>query len=343
MSQSQTYLVTGGTGYIASYVILDLLEQGNKVRTSIRSKSKESQIRKSLVESSGNGLTKEKVDENLEIFIADLVNDEGWDGKFDGVDYVLHIASPLTNPYSQNLDDFVIPATKGTKRVLELAAKSPSIKRVTITSSFAAIGYGHPDDRKEPFTEEDWSVISDKLRPYQVSKTLAEKVAWDFIKENEGKINFQITVINPNLVIGPTLKDYPAWSASVEIFKNVIDGTYLEKGLPRRSFSLVDVRDVAKIHIGSLHHPGAANERFILNNGRPYSFLEIANIVRDLYKDTNPELVAKIPTKEDLSTPPDYPKTGSITKAKTTFQCEPTPNEITIRDTVDNLIALKKL
>ncbi|KAK6465077.1 Coumarine and phenylpropanoid biosynthesis [Scheffersomyces coipomensis] len=336
------YLVTGGTGHIASFVILQLLEQGHIVKTSIRTISKADQLKQSFLLSSSK-LTQSIIDSNLIIFKGDLANDEDWhQSQFDDVKYILHLASPLTTEGS-TLDEFVIPATKGTLRVLQFANKAPSVKHVVITSSFAAIGYGLSEVKSEPFTEEDWTIVNEQtektLRPYQVSKTLAEKSAWEFIKDPKNNVKFGLTTINPNLIYGPTLTSSTSFSASLSVFKSLIDGTYATTGVPSRYVSVIDVRDVAKIHIEALTNPKANNQRFILNTGISYSLFEISEIIRKIYPHDK-ELLEKLPSKEDESKPKDFPKVASNEKAKSVFNWTPIPVEESLKVTIDNIRSL---
>ncbi|KAK6454038.1 cinnamyl-alcohol dehydrogenase [Scheffersomyces xylosifermentans] len=288
MVWQEAYL-TGGTGYVPSHTIHQLLEQGYKVRTSIRSLSKERELRACF-----EGLVgKELVDSTLEVFAADLVSDTNWKENFKGVEYVLHLASPFILAEPENPDDLIIPATEGTLKILRLSSDEPSVKQVVLTSSFVTIGYGHGPERTEPFTEQDWSRLDGPgVNTYVKSKTLAERAAWDFVKEN--KPHFHITVIAPSVVFGPLLPNSTASSTSIGLIDKIISGGSKD-GAPVNSFVIVDVRDVAKIHIASIGNQKSYGERFLLCGSNTYSFLDVANILR---KAVQEELQKDIPVKE---------------------------------------------
>jgi dihydroflavonol-4-reductase len=141
--------------------------------------------------------------ENLEFFIADLLSDDGWKEAVEGSKYVLHVASPFFLGEPENEDVFIKPAVEGTLRVLKACADA-DVQKVVLTSSFAAVGYGHPRE-KEVYTEEDWSSVDGEISPYAKSKTLAEKAAWEFVDNLEESKKFELTVINPVAVTGPML------------------------------------------------------------------------------------------------------------------------------------------
>ncbi|KAK6454391.1 cinnamyl-alcohol dehydrogenase [Scheffersomyces xylosifermentans] len=288
MSQNLV-LVTGGTGYIASFTILQLLQQGYNVRTSIRSLAKEEKLRSSF-----EGLVgKEVVEKNLDVFAADLSSDANWEQNFKGVDYVLHLASPFPLAEPENPDDLIIPAREGTLRILKASAKEPSVKQVVITSSFGSIGYGHGNSRTEPFTEKDWTQVDGEgVSTYIKSKTLAEKAAWDFVNEN--KPHFHLTVIAPAGIFGPVLPNSTANSSSIDIIKAILFGAFKD-GVPIYAFPIVDVRDVAKIHIASIENPKAYNERFLLCGTKVYNLLDVA---ASLKKSVPESFHENFPTKE---------------------------------------------
>jgi dihydroflavonol-4-reductase len=169
-------LVTGGSGFVASHLILQLLAAGYSVRTTIRSLEKETELRKTLRKAGADAL------DRLSFFVADLTKDEGWAQAVKSCTYVHHVASPFPPGIPKSENELIEPARGGTLRVL-LAARDSGVKRVVMTSSFAAIGYGHAAQR-EAFTEKDWSVLDGKIPvpPYHKSKTVAEKAAWDFMK-----------------------------------------------------------------------------------------------------------------------------------------------------------------
>ncbi len=208
-----TVLVTGGSGFIGSHCILQLLAAGHQVRTTVRSLKREADVRTMLrVDGAEPG-------ERLSFIAADLEKDEGWPQAVAGCDYVLHVASPLPPSVPKNEDELIVPAREGTLRVLR-ASRDAGVKRVVLTSSFAAIGYGQKE-RKAPFTEGDWTdPDGNDVLPYTKSKTLAERAAWDFMAK-EGRA-LELAVVNPVGVFGPVLG--PDYSASILLVQRLMDG-----------------------------------------------------------------------------------------------------------------------
>ncbi|HWZ57368.1 MAG TPA: aldehyde reductase [Gemmatimonadaceae bacterium] len=246
-------LVTGGSGFIASQTILQLLEAGCEVRATARSP----------------GATLYTDD----VVVADLTQDAGWPEAVAGCDYVLHVASPFPPGAPKHEDDLIIPARDGTLRVLT-AARDAGVRRVVLTSSFAAIGYGHPPQRA-PFTEADWTdLTAPGLNAYAKSKTLAERAAWDFIAREGGAM--ELSVINPVGVFGPT--PAPDRSSSIGLVKRILDGAM--PFAPRLYFGVVDVRDVADLHIRAMTHPAATGQRFLAVAG---DFMSLQEIARTLH------------------------------------------------------------
>jgi dihydroflavonol-4-reductase len=188
-------LVTGGSGFIASYCILQLLAAGHQVRTTVRTLRREDDVRAMLKQGGAES------SDHLKFFAAELEQDGGWHQAVDGCAYVLHVASPLSQRVPKNEDEMIVPARDGTLRVLH-AARDVGVKRVVLTSSFTAIGYGHPPQRA-PFDENVWTNLrSGDVLPYTKSKTLAERAAWDFVAKEGG---LELSVVNPVLVLGPVL------------------------------------------------------------------------------------------------------------------------------------------
>jgi nucleoside-diphosphate-sugar epimerase len=276
-----TVLVTGGSGFIGSHCILQLLAAGRQVRTTVRSLKREPEVR-ALLKAGGA----EPAD-RLSFVAADLTGDAGWPEAVAGCDYVLHVASPFPPNIPKHEDELIVPAREGSLRVLR-AARDAKVKRVVLTSSFAAIGYGHPE-QSAPFDETSWTdtTASDVL-PYPKSKTLAERAAWDFI-DREGK-GLELSVVNPVGVFGPVLgRDY---STSIIIVEKMMDGSM--PGCPRIHFGAVDVRDVADLHLRAMVDPAAKGERFLAVAGDFVSILDIAAILR---KDLG-EAARRVPTRE---------------------------------------------
>jgi dihydroflavonol-4-reductase len=267
MAQSGKVLVTGGSGYIASYVIAQLLSEGYEVATTIRNLGREPQVRETLAKIAPN-------QDKLSFYAADLLSDSGWAEAVAGRDYVIHVASPLPSVMPKSDDDLIIPAREGALRALRFA-RDAGVKRVVMTSSTAAITYGLSGPASKPFTEEDWTdETSPDASAYVRSKTVAEKAAWAFMKAEGGAL--ELTTINPGAVLGPVLgTDY---SASIQIVEKLMKGAF--PACPRLGFPLVDVRDIADLHIRAMVAPAAAGQRF-LGAGEFFWMEGIARILKD--------------------------------------------------------------
>ena len=260
-------LVTGGSGFIATHCILQLLAAGYRVRTTVRSLKREPEVRATLKAAGA------EPGDRLAFFAADLTADAGWDAAVAGCDFVLHVASPFPVNVPKHEDELIVPAREGALRVLR-AARGAGAKRVVQTSSFAAVGYGHPQmDR--PFNEHDWTNMDGEgLTAYVKSKTLAERAAWDFMAREGG--DMELAVVNPVGVFGPALA--ADFSTSIEIVKRMMDGAL--PGLPRITFGVVDVRDVADLHLKAMTAPEAAGERFLAVTGDFLSLREMALLLK---------------------------------------------------------------
>jgi nucleoside-diphosphate-sugar epimerase len=263
-----TVLVTGGSGFIGGHSILQLLAAGHSVRTTVRHLKREVDVRTVLKQAGAN-----INDGQLRFYAADLENDAGWSEAVAGCEYVLHVASPFPSTIPKNEDELIVPAREGALRVLR-AARNAGVKRVVMTSSFAAIGYGQKE-QSQPFNETNWTDINgDGLTPYVKSKTLAERAAWDFTAR-EGSA-MELAVVNPAGVFGPVLSaDY---ATSILIVRRMLDGSI--PGVPRIYFGAVDVRDVADLHLRAMTNPAAKGERFLAVAGEFLSMFEIANVLR---------------------------------------------------------------
>ena len=266
MADRGLVLVTGGSGYIAGYCIAQLLKDGWQVRTTVRSLSREPDVRGTLAKIAGVGGA-------LSFVAADLNSDAGWPEAVRGCAYVLHVASPLPAGNPKSDDELVRPARDGALRVLR-AARDAGVKRVVMTASTAAVAYGH-GGRTTPFTEADWSDETNLAdsSAYERSKTIAERAAWDWLKR-EGHA-LELVTINPGAVLGPVLG--PDFSASIEIVRRLMDGSL--PGLPRFGWPLVDVRDIADLHIRAMMHPKAAGQRYI-GAGPFYWMSDVARVLR---------------------------------------------------------------
>jgi nucleoside-diphosphate-sugar epimerase len=262
-----TVLVTGGSGFVGSHCILQLLAAGYQVRTTVRNLARESDVRAMLKEGGA------EPGDRVSFVAADLERDAGWANAVAGCKYVLHVASPFPSSIPANEDELIVPAREGALRVLR-AARAAGVKRVVMTSSFAAIGYGHPP-QTAPFSETAWTdVTSDDVRPYVKSKTLAERAAWDFINREGGGL--ELSVINPVGVFGPVLaSDY---STSILVVQRMMDGAL--PGCPKLYFGVVDVRDVADLHVRAMTYPAANGERFLAVSGDFMSMQAIAKVLK---------------------------------------------------------------
>lgn len=253
-------LVSGASGYIAGFTIRQLIAEGWTVRGTIRDLAKGDAVRKTL------GTP------NLQLFAADLNNDAGWAEAMAGVDYLQHIASPIPDAEPKDPQDLIRPAREGALRALR-AARAAGVKRVVMTSSMAAIAYG-VDEKRRVFTEKDWTDPNHKDGyAYVRSKAIAERAARDWMAAEGGDMEF--VTINPAAVLGPVLgKDF---STSLEIVKKLLEGSI--PGLPRIGFGIVDVRDIADLHIRAMTAPGMDGERF-LAGGRFMWFKDVAEVLK---------------------------------------------------------------
>ncbi|MBZ9753907.1 aldehyde reductase [Mesorhizobium sp. ESP6-5] len=260
-------LVTGGSGFLGAHCILALLKAGYRVRTTVRAAKREADVI-AMLEAGGG-----EPGDRLSFAIADLMSDAGWPDAVAGCDYVLHVASPFPPGAPKHEDDLIIPAREGALRVLR-AARDAGVKRVVLTSSFAAIGYGKMPPGGRPFTEESWTDPTTKVSAYVKSKTLAERAAWDFIAAEGGKL--ELAVVNPVGIFGPVLgSDH---STSTEFVQRMMNGAM--PGLPRLSFGVVDARDVADLHVRAMTNPAASGERFLAVAGDFMTVREIAQTVK---------------------------------------------------------------
>jgi nucleoside-diphosphate-sugar epimerase len=261
-------LVTGGSGFIGSHCLLQLLAAGHEVRTTVRNLSREADVRAMLKQGGAEPGWR------LTCFAADLEQDAGWADAVAGCDYVLHVASPFPQTVPKDANELIVPAREGALRVLR-AARDAGVKRVVLTSSFAAIGYGHPP-QSAPFDETSWTNPNAAgVQPYVQSKALAERAAWDFIAKEGG--NLELAVVNPVGVFGPVLG--PDYSTSILLVQKLLDGAM--PGCPRMQFGIVDVRDVADLHLRAMTDPAAKGERFLAVAGDFMSMVDIAKVLRE--------------------------------------------------------------
>jgi nucleoside-diphosphate-sugar epimerase len=274
-------LVTGGSGFVATHCIDQLLRAGYNVRTTVRSLSREPEVRTMLQSVGAPRL------EALSFVAADLSQDSGWVEAAAGCRYVLHVASPFPPKVPKHEDELIIPARDGALRVLR-AARDAGVQRVVMTSSFAAIGYGHKP-QAAPFTEADWTDLSDRsLAAYPTSKTIAERAAWDFIASEGGSL--ELTVVNPVGIFGPVMSaDY---APSILIVERLLNGGI--PACPHLSFGVVDVRDVADLHLRAMTSPAAKGERFLAVSGDSVSLIEVARLLKERMGTAG----RRVPTRE---------------------------------------------
>ena len=250
---SSRVLVTGASGYIATHVVQQLLQQGYMVRGTVRSKSNEKKVKPLM-----NLYPEAK--HPLELVEADLMKADGWAEAVADCKYVLHIASPFPNAEPRDENEVIKPAVDGTLQVLKAVKEAGCVKRVVLTSSVAAVSGGFQGG-ENVFTEEDWTDEKTVKEAYVKSKTLAEKAAWDFVKELPEDNKFELVTINPSYVMGPVLCG--SFTTSMEVVKRLLDRDM--PMLPRINFAIVDVRDVAACHLAAITVPEANGKRHIAN------------------------------------------------------------------------------
>lgn len=256
--------VTGISGFIAMHCARELLELGYRVRGTLRDRAREGSIRAALGGSSA---------EQLSFAQAELTRDDGWTAAMSGASYLLHVASPLPKAPPKHDDELVVPAREGALRALRAASEN-GVKRVVMTSSLAAIASGRSRDDGHRFDENDWSDLTRPMGAYEKSKTVAERAAWDFVKALPAERRLELVCINPGYVLGPSL-------LGVDNTSNEIVGKLLRRevpGVPRLSFPLVDVRDVAHAHVLAMTNEKAAGERFLLESDTVW-MKEIADVL----------------------------------------------------------------
>ena len=333
-----TVLVTGGSGFIGSHCILQLLAAGHQVRTTVRNLAREGEVR-TLLKNGG-------IDAGgrLSFFAADLAKDGGWKEAVAGSEYVLHIASPIPPRLPKHEDELIVPARDGALRVLR-AARDAGVRRVVLTSSMAAIAYGH-EPQTEPFSEKDWTKLNGRyVAPYPKSKTIAERAAWEFIAKEGGTL--ELSVVNPVGVFGPVLGS--DFSPSILIVQRLMDGAM--PGCPKLYFAIVDVRDVADLHIRAMTNPAAKGERFIASAGDTMSMLEIGKVLRArmgvaarrVPTREIPNWMVRIVAMRDAAVKSIVPELGQIKrvtndKARRVLGWQPRSNEDAIVASADSLI-----
>jgi nucleoside-diphosphate-sugar epimerase len=330
-------LVTGGSGFLGGWCLAELIGRGYEVRTTVRDLGREGEVRE-LLSSRGQPV------ERLSVVVADLTADDGWEEAAAGCDYVLHVASPFPSAQPKDPDELIVPAREGTRRVLS-AALAAGAGRIVVTSSVAAVrGGATPAD--SPVDESRWTDPgSESLTPYVRSKAAAERAAWDLVETENARE--RLATIEPGAILGPA----PSLdsSFSLELVQRLLEGM---PGTPRIGFNVVDVRDVADLHVRAMLAPEAGGERFIA----VAEFLwmsEVAAILRERLGES----AAKVPKRGvpnlmvralGLFDPAVRSFTGDLgkrvelsgEKARTVLGWEPRPVAETVADTGRSIVEL---
>lgn len=333
----KTVLVTGGTGYIGSWVVKGLLEQGYRLRLTVRDMGNQLKYQ-FLTDMAQN------TNGNLEIFEADLMKAGSFDVAAKGCDAILHIASPFILDVKDPDMDLVQPAVLGTRHVLEAANRSESVKKVVLTSSIAAVFGDNCDMRAQnltAFTEAQFNTSSSlHHQPYSYSKVMAEKEAWKMEKQQS---NWKLVVLNPGLVMGPSLV-MGSRSESLKIMNELLTGKY-RLGVPDLYFGFVDVRDVARAHIAALEQ--SSEGRHILVE-RTTDMLSFVNMIRAcsekpyaLPRRTSPKWLLKLVgarfglSRAFINNNVGIPIQIDVTRSKQFLKMEYLPMEQTVCDMVN--------
>lgn len=280
MTNNKKVLLTGITGFVGSHTAIQLLEKGYRVIGTLRTMKRADSIKRIIAQHTSYA-------DRLSFVEADITDEKIWEKLMVGVDYVQHIASPFPKIMPSDENDLIIPARDGNINILSAAAEC-KVKRVVITSSGAAVQYGQaPEQRSKVFDETDWTDLNQKndLTPYFKSKTIAEKAAWDFIKNDHSGL--ELAVVCPGLILGPLLEE--DFSASANVVIKILDGSM--PMVPQIGWEIVDVRSIASLLILSMEQPQAAGQRYIGSSGY-LTFNDMSGILKKAY----PEM--KIPSRK---------------------------------------------
>ena len=335
-----TVLLTGASGYIGKHIALELLNQGYTVRASVRSLSKSAEVINAVTP---HLLDASKLDTRLTFIELDLEKDAGWDSALNGIDVLMHTASPFPIASPKDENDLIRPAVEGTLRALN-AAHAAGVKRVILTSSNAAVyGCELPAGKKE-YDETLWTDVNHPIGrgAYTKSKTLAERAAWEFIKNQAPEI--ELTTINPVLVTGAPLDNN--FGSSISVVERILKGK--DPMLPDLMFSIVDVRDVAKMHVASIKNDATKGER-ILAASETISFVGIAKFLKSIYPSSKvktmqaPTALVRLLSLFDGEIKSVLPMLGkpmitSGEKAKQLFGMIFIPVEVSLRESADYLV-----
>jgi nucleoside-diphosphate-sugar epimerase len=333
---AETVLVTGGSGFLAGWCMVELLGQGYEVRTTVRDLGREAEVREAVSAAGQPG-------EKIAVLAADLTADDGWGEAVGGCDYVLHVASPFPPVQPKDPDELIVPAREGTRRVLR-AALGAGVKRTVVTSSVAAIAGGAKTPG--PLTEADWTDLDFAgLSPYVRSKTIAERAAWELAREQGAEE--RLATVNPGAILGPLLSRDASYS--LEAIERLLKGI---PGTPKVGFSFVDARDVAALQVKAMIAPEAGGERFIAVT----EFLWMAEVAATLRRELGDD-ASKVPTRgvpnllvramalfdpgiRSITNQLGKKLTYSSEKAETTLGWTPRPLEQTIAETGRSMVDL---
>ncbi|MFN8347068.1 MAG: aldehyde reductase [Spirosomataceae bacterium] len=273
-------LVTGGTGFVAIECIVQLLQKNYRVRATLRSLKRKDEVINALKTAGISSF------ENLSFVETDLLSDNHWNKAAEGCEYVLHVASPIHLEIPKDENEMIQPAVEGTIRVLK-AAREAGVKRVVMTSNFGAVGYSHTDTG-QVITEESWTDPNEKgLSAYNKSKVMAEKAAWEFIRKEGGAL--ELSVINPVGIFGPAYST--KLSSGFELLKKILDGSM--KAIPNMTLSIVDVRDLADLHLRAMTDPAANGQRFLALSDGVMTLPEIALFLKNRLGKRGEKISAK--------------------------------------------------
>lgn len=273
MASTTPVFVTGASGFIARHIVLQLLQKGHVVRGSVRSEAKAAHVRTTMEKELGDPLDEDR----LSFALLDLKDDAGWADALAGTGVLIHTASPFPMTMPKDEDDLIRPAVDGTLRALE-AAQSAGVNRVVMTSSVVAVVYQNPMPDHALMTEANWSdPESPACHAYAKSKTLAERAAWKYVKDHP---EIELTVINPGFVMGPPLDD--DFGTSMDFVKRVLGGK--DPVVPRLKLDIVDVRDIARMHVAALSKPETVGERLIGVSDQMW-LRQFADCLRGAYPD----------------------------------------------------------
>ncbi|MGI5129832.1 NAD-dependent epimerase/dehydratase family protein [Pseudonocardia sp. CA-107938] len=333
---TQKVLVTGGTGYVAGWCIVELLERGYSVRTTLRDLAKADALRAAVATRTDPG-------ERLEFARADLVSPDGWAEALAGIDHVLHVASPLGSQGVRDADELVVPAREGVRNVLRAAAAA-GVKRVVMTSAANAAS---PSEytAEGVYDETTWTDPDDpSLIPYRRSKTVAERTAWDLAAEPGAP---ELVTVLPGAVFGPILST--STIGSVGIIARILRGEM--PGMPKIGLEVVDVRDLADLHVRAMEFPAAAGERF-LGTGELMWMVDVARTLRNGLDHADgarvrtrelPNLVVRLAARRDPALRTTIPALGrrsrhTTAKAENLLGWHRRPAQETVLDCARSLV-----